>query len=265
MESRDHGVVVFDMDDTLVDRERVFVAAQLRMLKTLRSLGAKRIRVPSSISTLREIELALIRLHKGAHIYDYKELAQALWLYFTDKMNLKQAAERAYYENKVRGIRFEPAVIAARLHDQILFNKIPPLLDSARKVVKKLRRIYLLILFTSGSKDFQKKIIQFYRFDEDFDAVIIVNAKNAAAFRKLRKNAIDLSKRKAGKPPARLVMVGDRISQDILPARDAGFETVWVPGPYYPGKRDQGEPSHTIRKLEDVLGVLNTQVTKSTR
>jgi putative hydrolase of the HAD superfamily len=250
------GVIVFDMDDTLVDRESVFLAAQQRMLRTLRSLGAKRIRIPSSVSTLREIELRLIQLHKGAHIYDYRELARALWLHFVDGVSDSAAAKQAYRENIHRKIKFGPAITAARLHDEILFNKMPPLLDSAKKILLKLKKQYLLILFTSGSEEFQKNVIRHHRFDKYFDAIVLKRVKTVSTFREVRRLAITLSKRRLSREPNRLVMVGDRISQDISPARAAGFETIWIPGPYFPGDSHQGRPTHTIRRLEELIEIL---------
>jgi FMN phosphatase YigB (HAD superfamily) len=250
------GVIVFDMDDTLVDRERVFIEAQVAMLRTLRSSGAKRIKIPSSIKTLREIELRLIHFHRGAHIYDYRELARALWLHFIDRMSKSKAAERAYRENRLHRITFAPAVAAARQHDKILFNKVPPLLDSATKTLRKLKRHYLLILFTSGSDKFQRRVIHHHRFDQLFDTVVLKRVKNVSSFCQVRKMAIELSKRKLGRGPKQLLMVGDRISQDVSPARVVGFETIWIPGPYYPGEACHDKPTRTLHRLEELPSIL---------
>jgi len=250
------GVIVFDMDDTLVDRESVYTAAQSQMLKALQRLAAKSAQIPLSISELRKVDLKLIELHKGDHMYDYVELARALWLHFVSHMDQREAAEQAYRENLGTKITFGPAITAARLHDRVLRNKMPRMLSSARHVLRKLKRRYFLVLFPSGDEKFQKRVIRYHCFDTFFDYVFVRRVKDLSTFKELKRLAIKLFERELCRTPQRLVMVGDRISQDITPASDAGFETVWIPGPYFPGNSLNGRPTHTIRKLRDLLRIL---------
>jgi len=250
------GVIVFDMDDTLVDRESVYTAAQVKMLRTLKMFGATGIRIPSSLLTLRRIELLLIDFHEGDHMYDYAELARALWLRFVDKLSQRSAAEQAYQENHGKRISFRPAVVAALAHDAVLRSKMPQLLNSAKHVLRKLKKQYFLILFPSGNVRFQRRVVRHHCFDAFFDYIIIKRVKNMSSFREVKSLAIRLFEHRFGRKPERLVMVGDRISQDVAPARTVGFETVWIPGPYFPGDGRHTRPTHTISKLRDLLPIL---------
>ena len=68
------GIVIFDMDDTLVDKETVFIEAQEAMLRTLAGHDS-RIDPKKDFNTLREIDHELIGLHRGKHMYEYWKLA----------------------------------------------------------------------------------------------------------------------------------------------------------------------------------------------
>jgi len=61
---------------------------------------------------------------------------------------------------------------------------------------------------------------------------------------------------KFGGQPKRVVAIGDRISQDIIPPKRIGLETVWIPGPYYPGSRESGKPDYEIANLPELLKIL---------
>jgi len=250
------GVIVFDMDDTIVDRESVFVSAQIEMLKTLRSAGARGIRLPSSISTLRRIDIELIRLHKGNHMYDFKELARGIWLHVVEKLSRNKAARRAFEENRHGRLTSRPALCAAHAHNKTLHNKMPMLLNSSKSVIRKLKREYLVILFTSGDRVLQSKVMRHHGFYKIFDAVVIRKAKNISTFREIKRLVIELSKLRTGRKPSRVISVGDRVSQDMIPARKAGFETIWIPGPYFPGNRGKWGPTHTASSLEDLPKIL---------
>ena len=136
------GIAIFDMDDTLVDKETVFVEAQEAMLQTL-AIHDPSIDLKRDFKTLREIDHELVRLHRGKHIYDYRKLAKALWLHLHEKKNEKEAAILAFRQPKSGN---EPAFImeAAQKHDDILENKIPNLIDKAERILKELKKRYVL-------------------------------------------------------------------------------------------------------------------------
>lgn len=250
------GIIVFDMDDTLVDRETVYTRAQTEMLKALRSSGASRIRIPQAIPKLREIDIELINLHRGDHMYDSNELARALWLHFANKVPPRKAARQAYRESRDDTIRLGPAMAASRVHDVVLQGEIPSLFDSCRKTLNRLRKRYLLVLLASGKRRLQMTVVHHHRLEKYFDLIVVRKVKNRSVFLEVKALAIDAFRRKAGEKPRRLLAVGDRISQDIEPARKAGFETIWIPGPYFPGTTSDGKPTHRIKELAELPEIL---------
>ncbi len=54
----------------------------------------------------------------------------------------------------------------------------------------------------------------------------------------------------------RIVVIGDRISQDIIPAKKVGLETIWIPGPYYPGIYSMGKPDYQVKKISELREIL---------
>jgi FMN phosphatase YigB (HAD superfamily) len=189
-------------------------------------------------------------------MYDYRELARAAWLHFADHYRQVKAAEQAHDENRRVRIRDVPAVTAAAVHDKVLENEMPRLFGSCRKMLNELNKRYFLVLFASGNKRLQTKVVRHHRLEKYFDMVVIRKAKNVSAFREVKALAIDAFIRKLGRRPRQFVMVGDRISQDIAPARKAGFETIWIPGPYFPGNGNDGKPAYQIKKLHELSGIL---------
>jgi FMN phosphatase YigB (HAD superfamily) len=255
MSQQIHGLIVFDLDDTLVDREIIYKQAQAEMLRTLRKAKGWSGRVPS-IPALRKIELQLIRLNKGDHMYDYKELARALWLRFVDNLSGIKAARQAHSENRMR-ITFGPAVAAATVHDRVL-NRMPSL-RPCKRILHKLRKRNFLVLFPSGDERFQMKVVRRHRLDRYFDMIVVRKAKNARTFREVKRLAVRAFVEKFERKPLWFLMVGDRISQDIAPAKKAGFETIWMPGSYFPGTRSQGNPTHVIKKLCELSTLLGSR------
>lgn len=79
------GVIIFDMDDTLVKREEVYIEAQKALLQTLKKSGANILNLNDGLAILRKIDFKLVSLHRGEFMYNYEELARALWLHIVEK------------------------------------------------------------------------------------------------------------------------------------------------------------------------------------
>jgi FMN phosphatase YigB (HAD superfamily) len=192
-------------------------------------------------------------------MYDYRELGRACWLHFVGHYSETKAAQQAYDENRRAKIVFVPAVAAAAVHDKILENEMPRLFSSCRRVLNRLKRRYFLVLFTSGKKRLQIKVIRHHRFENYFEMIFVRKVKNVSAFRQLKARTINAFSLDVGHRPGRLVMVGDRMSQDIAPASKAGFETIWIPGPYFPGNSNSEKPTCQIKKLRQLPRILLTK------
>jgi FMN phosphatase YigB (HAD superfamily) len=240
--------VIFDLDDTLVEKEQIFVDAQKAMLQKLNLDPEKQFAV------LREIDHELVLLHGGNHSYESWKLAQALWLHVHEGKSLLESAALAFHINKdsiINQLIFD----AAKQHDFILKNSTPKIRYGVKKLLSELQKDYILILFSSWEKEAQHKVICSLKFDKIFDAIIIRRKKNKASMLAVKRRGEELLQKVGGKSE-RMVMVGDRMSQDIIPAKAVGLETIWIPGPYYPGKREECPPDHEVSKLSEVLKIL---------
>ena len=250
------GMIIFDMDDTLVNREDVYTKAQKFLLKTLKKYGAKKIDINKSISVLRKIDYKLVTLHKGEFMYDYKELAKALWLYYVEEKSLTEACHMAFQEGK-RGICFKPAVEAAEKHNQILKTTIPKLKKNAFEVLKKLQRSYVLVLLSVGNIDIQNRVIDYYKFDRIFDLILIRPRKDINVFKEAKERGAEILARKYSSSASNVYVVGDMISQDILFGKCIGAKTIWIPGPYDPCYKEGVSPDYKISDLSELLGILS--------
>jgi FMN phosphatase YigB (HAD superfamily) len=247
------GVVIFDLDDTLVEKEGIFVNAQKAMLQSLANCDPA-INPDKHFSILREIDHELVCLHKGNHSYESWRLAEALWLHLHEGENALESASLSFQMSKTN-INNVHILEAGEQYDKILKENVPKLRDDAGKVLAKLKKKYVLVLFSSEEKEPQQKIISSLGLDKVFDIILIHRIKNATSMSEAKRKGEEVLRMIGGKPK-RMVMVGDRMSQDIIPAKMIGLETIWIPGPYYPGKREEGPPDHEISDLRDLLNIL---------
>lgn len=247
---------MFDLDDTLVDKESIFVDAQLTILQTLSAEDPRLSSNEKNFDTLREIDVELVKLNQGVHWYESWKLAQALWLHLHEEKNIHEAVSIAF--NKKESALHNPLIVeAAKRHDGILADGIPRLRDNAMDILKELHEKFVLILVSCGMEKSQMKIVKHHKMDKIFDSVIICEVKDADTFLKAKKLGEEILLENGGKA-GRLVMVGDRIFQDICPAKAVGIETIWIPGQYDPGDPRKCPPDHQIKSLRELRKILLT-------
>lgn len=248
------GMIIFDMDDTLVKREEVYIEAQKNLLQTLKEFGANILNLNDSLAILRKIDFKLVSLHRGEFMYNSEELARALWLHIVEKKNLNNACRVAFQEGK-KGVHFKQTKEAAKRHDKILKEKIPELKENAIETLKNLREKYVLILLSTGKEDIQKHVINYYNFDKIFDLINICPRKNLKVFKEVKKKGLEILNNKYPGSSDRIIVVGDMLSQDIAYGKRIKAETIWIPGPYDP-KTCKIRPDHKIANLLELLDLL---------
>ena len=249
-----YGIVIFDLDDTLVDTESVYHRAQEAML-TIFKKHCRSIDFRKAFKTLREIDHELVLLHNGDHAYGYWKLAEALWLHFQARQSVKDATKTA---SKMRKRDVQPFFVleAAEAHDSIIRNIVPELLDDAMRVVKHLKRKYVLVLLSEGDRTVKIPVIRYHRFDRLFDEIVLPQRKNKVAFLRAKRKGERVLFGQEHVKRYRLVFVGARISQDIMPGQKIGAETIWIKGPYFPGTTREARPDHSLAGLTQLLRIL---------
>ena len=248
------GVVIFDMDDTLVNREDVFLQAQ-RGLLTMLKRRLRNVRPRRDIDRLREVDYELVRLHGHRYMYDPLLLVYALWYSYHEGKSPRQAAKSALLARPAC-LSYQFAHVAATRYISVLGDTVPEVIDDAYLVLCKLKQSYVLVLLASGEKGIQTSVIRGLGFDAIFDVLMVVERKNPSSFRKAARLGLKVlgTTRQVGR--VGVFSVGDRISTDILPAKAIGATTIWMPGRYRPGTAAEAQPDHIIGRLRDLLQIL---------
>ncbi len=192
-------VLVFDADDTLWENNVLFERVIDDFLEwvahpTLAKTEIRRI--------LDDIE----RANAVAHGYGSKVFLRSLGDCFT---HLRQ---RPATEAERREI--EELAIALQHHEVELIPGVADTLDD-------LARRYELLLLTKGDRDEQQRKLDACGLLHHFDAAHIVDEKNTDTYRRLSATH--------GFDPAYAWMIGNSPKSDILPARAAGFNAVFIP------------------------------------
>ncbi|ELZ41041.1 HAD family hydrolase [Halorubrum tebenquichense] len=100
-------------------------------------------------------------------------------------------------------------------------------------------------VLTNGDGRMQRRKIEIHGLDELVDEIIISNEVGA---RKPDRDIFEEAKKRL--PADTFVYVGDTFEEDIVPAREAGFKTVYV------GEEDQPNAPVAANTTEELAGVL---------
>ena len=84
--------------------------------------------------------------------------------------------------------------------------------------------------------------------------VIITSAE--VGFSKPDRRIFEMALRQADCLSANAVMIGDRLDNDILPAKQLGMKTVWVRQGFARLQPNSDWPDHTVRSLEGINSIL---------
>ncbi len=196
------GLTLFiDADDTLWENNVYFDSVIARTASRLSEYG-----VPAERT--REALLAIERQRTRAHGYG--------------SLNFGASLE----------VLCEHVGVAAELHELRPFlraeiaslrRKRLEILRDVPETLAYLRRRHRLVLFTKGNHDEQWDKVVRSGLRDLFHQVDVVREKDEAAYRD--------AARRVGVGPDHAWMVGNSPKSDILPARAAGFSTVFVPHP----------------------------------
>ncbi|EMA62882.1 HAD family hydrolase [Halorubrum lipolyticum] len=108
-------------------------------------------------------------------------------------------------------------------------------------------------VLTNGDGRMQRRKLAEHGLDDLVDAVLISNEIGA---RKPSQAIFDAARERL--PAETTVYVGDTYEEDVVPAREAGFETVYV------GDEDPSDPSVTARDTEALASLLVPLLTDGT-
>ncbi|MEV0807601.1 HAD family hydrolase [Micromonospora sp. NPDC050200] len=196
---RDAAVLVFDADDTLWENNLVFERVIDDFLEWLEHPTLDRTQIRA---VLDDIE----RANAVVHGYGSKVFLRSLG------ECLERLRERPATERERREIDELAAALVA--HQVELMPGVADTLDA-------LAGRYDLLLLTKGDREEQQRKLDACGLLHHFDAAHIVMEKDVDTYRWLaREHNFD---------PARAWMIGNSPKSDILPARAAGMNAVFIP------------------------------------
>ncbi|KYK38624.1 MAG: HAD family hydrolase [Theionarchaea archaeon] len=255
MKSNSAGLVIFDLDNTLVDRNAVFENAQREIIE--RTKGCKA--TERDMRVLREMDSILIE-KKKSHLYPFEILALSLWFYYHKNITMEESILKSLsaFEDKSRKSKeIEEAIVRAEetasIFNDIINGPAKPF-EGVKEVLETMKkRGYKMILLSESSELMQRKTLEVHNLKHYFDDIILCAQKNKKCF-------LDIKKQWGGDDSGtvRFFVVGDGIERDIVPGNEAGAVTVWKPGNFNPGVRGPGvkQPDYSVEDIRDLLTIL---------
>lgn len=87
----------------------------------------------------------------------------------------------------------------------------------------------------------------------------VVAASSDEGFNKPDERLFEIALQKANCRPDQAIMIGDRIDNDIVPAKRLGMKTIWIrqgPGRYWSIRRKDEMPDYQVNSLSELLRIL---------
>ena len=257
--------VLFDLDDTLLWDERSVEEA----FRATAEWAAER--YPLDPGRLVEAVRREARaLYESFDTFEFTRrigigVFEALWAHFREGEDesfrkLERLAPGYRTETWKRGLRavgVDDGELARELGDKFAAERRarPYVYDETFPVLQRLRGRVKLLLLTNGAPDLQKeKIAGIPELASYFDHIVISGefgeGKPAAS---IFRHAVGL----LGIEPHEGVMVGDKLTTDILGANGVGMPSVWI---NRRGAEPTGGivPKFTIRRLDELFGVIDS-------
>lgn len=261
MKNKDVGLIIFDLDNTLVDKNAVFEKAQNQMIQIIKGKKATK----RDMRILREIDSILIIKNK-THLYPFETLALSLWFYYHKDLDIEESIQKSLEvleSSCERTEEIEKAVSlaenASAIYNDILENTPAELYDGAEEVLQTLKEMgYRLVLLSEGSQVLQEKTLETHGLPKYFADIVLCSRKDKQCFLDIKNR---WNRPQDGKELA-IIVVGDGIDRDIEPGNEIGATTVWKPGDFNPGTPSRGmkHPDYYIKDIKSLLNIVNKAV-----
>ncbi|OUM96691.1 MAG: haloacid dehalogenase [Thermobacillus sp. ZCTH02-B1] len=255
--------VLFDLDDTLLWDERSVKEA---FGAVCRYAGERTGADPEALEAAVRREARA--LYESYETYPFTQRIginpfEGLWAEFREGeqeefRKLRALAPAYRRESWIRGLRaigVDDEALGAELAERFPAERRarPLVYDETFEVLDRLRGRYRLLLLTNGSPDLQReKLAGVPKLAPYFDHIVISGefgeGKPAVS---IFRHALSL----LGVGPEDAVMVGDKLTTDILGANRTGIDSIWI---NRHGLERSGEivPSYEIRSLRELPSLL---------
>jgi putative hydrolase of the HAD superfamily len=255
--------VLFDLDDTLLWDDRSVKEA----FEATCQAGAEAAGVDPD-----ELEEAVRKearaLYESYETFPFTKMIginpfEGLWAHFAageqeefrKLQNLAPSYRKAAWTQGLKALGVDDKELGAKLAEQFPAErrKRPIVYDETFAVLDQLKGKYKLLLLTNGSPDLQKeKLDGVPALIPYFDHIIISGefgeGKPAAS---IFNHALE----RLGIEPEHGIMVGDKLTTDILGANTIGMTSVWI-NRHGMTRTDEIVPTYEIQNLEELLQLL---------
>lgn len=233
-------LIVFDLDDTLLDTSDVYWSARTSFVEEMDMLGYPRELV---VHLFEEIDADLMRtLAHAPHRYSqtmeaaYRQIAAHLGV------PLSEDVEERIGE-----------------YGRIVMERMPVTLEGARELLTWASGKYDLALVTRGEPDLQRRKLTTAGMERFFEVVRVVDRKDAALFRSVIAEL--------GHSPSSTWVIGDSLSSDIAPGLEIGARCIlyeyWHPSYEWRQRHEVRVDGGFVRvtSLSDIPAVLQGEIT----
>jgi putative hydrolase of the HAD superfamily len=204
--------VLMDMDNTLLKTQELYEEAHAELAALVNTFTATGYEHADVIATARRIEVSL---------FDTFGYGAAM---------LPQAFENTllHYVPKAS----EAAIETAREIANNVYERVPGIKPGVQKGLQLLEPHFDLYLLTAGDAEVQQRRIDQMPFRHFFKDIFIVPEKNAQTYTALL-GRLNLA-------PEEVVMIGDSLRSDIIPAVEAGLSASYVESINWHGREMNG-------------------------
>ena len=164
---------------------------------------------------------------------------------------LKKAIE--YYENNKKGDL--EVINLLGIEKPKWESEYEILYNNTKNCLKDLHEKYQIGIIANQKLGTEKRLIEFGI--RKYIDVIIASAEEGVA--KPDKRIFEIALKKAGCKAEKAVMVGDRIDNDIVPAKEMGMKTIWIKqgmGKYWKISNECEKADFVIDSLSELLDIL---------
>lgn len=192
---------------------------------------------------------------RDAYVYAERELARTHHILphhdFLDLMRIKIRIEMEWLaEHNL----FDPAAIpeaseaVARYCDDSARRHV----EQARPVLETLKAHYPMVLVSNFYGNVTS-VLRSYGLDRYFDSIV---ESAVVGVRKPDPKIFALGVEALGLPPEEVLVIGDSLRKDILPAESLGCMVMWIKGKGWTPEEDAAEHPSRITSIEAVPGLL---------
>lgn len=256
--------ILFDLDDTLLwDDRSVKEAFEGACREAARTVSVDAAELEDAVKTTARA------LYESYETYPFTQMIginpfEALWGRFKEGVNpefrqlekLAPVYRKDAWTGGLRKLGVEDEALGVRLSDRFgeLRRSLSYVYDDTYRVLDALKGEYKLLLLTNGSPDLQKeKLTGEPRLVPYFDHIVISgNFGRGKPDPSLFEHAVQL----LGIQPEEGIMIGDKLTTDILGSSRIGMENVWI-NHHGAEVGEHVPPTYTITKLEQLLTVID--------